>query len=257
MGLTSTLATMTEGATPGARAGAAHAVAGYEAFGYAHANGRECGGVRNVFERSPLQDEASAMPASPLTYRRDHSGPPLQSAETRLKALFVSGLEGDAQAYRDFLEELTRHLRGYLRRRIPQLRDDVEDLVQEILLAVHNARHTWRPDEPLTAWVHAIARYKLMDFFRSRARRDMLNDPLEDHTDLFAAPDDEPAQARRDIGKLLEQLPDKQRLPILHVKLEGLSVVEAAKLTGLSESAVKVGIHRGLKALAARIRGAR
>ncbi len=197
------------------------------------------------------------MPASPLTYRRDHPGPPLQSAETRLKALFVSGLEGDAQAYRDFLEELTRHLRGYLRRRIPQLRDDVEDLVQEILLAVHNARHTWRPDEPLTAWVHAIARYKLMDFFRSRARRDMLNDPLDDHTDLFAAPDDEPAQARRDIGKLLEQLPDKQRLPILHVKLEGLSVVEAAKLTGLSESAVKVGIHRGLKALAARIRGAR
>ncbi|CAD6561523.1 ECF RNA polymerase sigma factor SigF [Paraburkholderia hiiakae] len=180
----------------------------------------------------------------------------MHSAETRLKALFVSGLEGDAQAYRDFLEELTRHLRGYLRRRIPQLRDDVEDLVQEILLAVHNARHTWRPDEPLTAWVHAIARYKLMDFFRSRARRDVLNDPLDDHTDLFAAPDDEPAQARRDIGKLLEQLPDKQRLPIVHVKLEGLSVVETAKLTGLSESAVKVGIHRGLKALAARIRGA-
>jgi RNA polymerase sigma-70 factor (ECF subfamily) len=248
---------MTEGATPGARAGAAHAVAGREAFGYAHANGRECGGVRNQFESSPSQDQASAMPASPLTYRGDHPGRPLHSAETRLKALFVSGLEGDAQAYRDFLEELTRHLRGYLRRRIPQLRDDVEDLVQEILLAVHNARHTWRPDEPLTAWVHAIARYKLMDFFRSRARRDVLNDPLEDHTDLFAAPDDEPAQARRDIGKLLEQLPDKQRLPIVHVKLEGLSVVETAKLTGLSESAVKVGIHRGLKALAARIRGAR
>ncbi|HKT91407.1 MAG TPA: sigma-70 family RNA polymerase sigma factor [Paraburkholderia sp.] len=180
----------------------------------------------------------------------------MHSAETRLKALFVRGLEGDAQAYRDFLEELTRHLRGYLRRRIPQLRDDVEDLVQEILLAVHNARHTWRPDEPLTAWVHAIARYKLMDFFRSRARRDVLNDPLDDHTDLFAEPDDEPAQARRDIGKLLDQLPDKQRLPIVHVKLEGLSVVETAKLTGLSESAVKVGIHRGLKALAARIRGA-
>jgi RNA polymerase sigma-70 factor (ECF subfamily) len=248
---------MTEGATPGARAGAAHAVAGREAIGYAHANGREYGGARNNFESSPSQDQASGMPASPLTYRRDHPGRPLHTAETRLKALFVSGLEGDAQAYRDFLEELTRHLRGYLRRRIPQLRDDVEDLVQEILLAVHNARHTWRPDEPLTAWVHAIARYKLMDFFRSRARRDVLNDPLEDHTDLFAAPDDEPAQARRDIGKLLEQLPDKQRLPIVHVKLEGLSVVETAKLTGLSESAVKVGIHRGLKALAARIRGAR
>ncbi|CAM2153065.1 RNA polymerase sigma-70 factor, ECF subfamily [Paraburkholderia tropica] len=197
----------------------------------------------------------AGAPVTP-TDRCDSPGRPLYPAEIRLKALFVSGLEGDADAYRSFLQELTRHLRGYLRRRIPQLHDDVEDLVQEILLAVHNARHTWRPDEPLTAWVYAIARYKLMDFFRSRARRESLNDPLDDHADLFATPDDEPAQARRDIGKLLDQLPDKQRLPIVHVKLEGMSVVETAKLTGLSESAVKVGIHRGLKALAARIRGA-
>jgi RNA polymerase sigma-70 factor (ECF subfamily) len=179
----------------------------------------------------------------------------VQTAEDRLKALFVKGLAGDASAYRTFLDQLTRHLRGYLRRRIPTLRDDVEDLVQEILLAVHNARHTYRDGEPLTAWVHAIARYKLADFFRGRARREALHDPLEDHDDLFAAPDDEPANARRDIGKLLAHLPDKQRLPILHVKLEGLSVAETAQLTGLSESAVKVGVHRGLKALALRIRG--
>ena len=53
---------------------------------------------------------------------------------------------------------------------------------------------------------------------------------------------------------MLQTLPDKQRLPIEYVKLEGLSVVETARLTGLSESAVKVGVHRGLKALAARIR---
>lgn len=154
-----------------------------------------------------------------------------------------------------FLQALTRHLRGYLRRRIPQHRDDVEDLVQDILLAVHNARHTYRTDEPLTAWLHAIARYKLMDYFRSRARRESLNDPIDDYADLLAVSDDEPAQARRDIGKLLEDLPDKQRLPIVHMKLEGLSVMETARITGLSESAVKVGVHRGLKALAARLRG--
>lgn len=162
---------------------------------------------------------------------------------------------GDALAYQTFLSELSRHLRGFLRKRIPQLSDDVEDLVQEILLAVHNGRHTYRPDEPLTAWVHAIARYKLTDFFRARARRESLNDPLDDHAELFAVPDDAPSQARRDLGKLLDQLPDKQRLPIVHVKLQGLSVSETAKLTGLSESAVKVGVHRGLKALAARVRG--
>ncbi|CAM3942574.1 RNA polymerase sigma factor [Bordetella tumulicola] len=185
----------------------------------------------------------------------DEIGQYLYEVESRLSALLVSSLDGDAKAYARFLDELARHLRGYLRRRIPQRHDDVEDIVQEVLLAVHNARHTYRPDEPLTAWVHAIARYKLMDFFRVHARRDALNDPLDDHEDLFAVAVDEPAQARRDIRKLLDTLPDKQRLPIVHVKLEGLSVKETAQITGLSESAVKVGVHRGLRALAARIRG--
>lgn len=180
----------------------------------------------------------------------------MYSAEPRLKALFVSGLSGNADDYRSFLVELTRHLRGYLRKRIPHFREDTEDLVQEILLAVHNARHTFRPDEPLTAWVHAIARYKLMDFFRTHARRASLHEPLDDHEDIFAYTDDEPAEARRDIGKLLERLPDKQRLSIQHVKLQGLSIAEAAHLTGLTESAVKVSIHRGLKALAAFVRSA-
>ena len=179
----------------------------------------------------------------------------MQTAENQLKGLFTGGLAGDAAAYRSFLDVLSRHLRAYLRRRIPQRHDDVEDLVQEVLLAVHNARHTYRADEPLTAWVHAIARYKLMDFFRAHARRESLNDPLDDYADLLAASDDTPTEARRDIGKLLEHLPDKQRLPILHVKLQGLSVAETAQMTGLSESAVKVGVHRGLKALAARVRG--
>ena len=123
------------------------------------------------------------------------------SAEERLKTLFVSGLAGNASEYRVFLSELTRHLRGYLRKRIPQLHDDVEDLVQEILLAVHNARHTYRPDEPLTAWVHAIARYKLMDFFRTRARRESLHDPLDEHDDIFAESADEPADAHRETAR--------------------------------------------------------
>ncbi|QKM47693.1 hypothetical protein B7760_01716 [Burkholderia glumae] len=117
----------------------------------------------------------------------------MYAAEDRLKTLFVSGLDGDAKAYHGFLQELTRHLRGYLRKRIPQLHDDVEDLVQEILLAVHHARHTYRADEPLTAWVHAIARYKLMDLFRSRFRRQALDVPFDDdHEALFTAPTTSP-----------------------------------------------------------------
>lgn len=180
----------------------------------------------------------------------------VRCTEERLKALFVCGLAGDTAAYHAFLADLTAHLRGFLRKRLFQLQDDVEDLVQEVLLAVHNGRHTYRPDEPLTAWVHAIARYKLTDYFRARSRRETLNTPLDDELEIFATCDTEAADARRDLGTMLEHLPERQRLPIMHVKLQGLSVTETAKLTGLSESAVKVGVHRGLKALALKFQNA-
>ncbi|XQM38211.1 RNA polymerase subunit sigma [Cupriavidus sp. H19C3] len=137
-----------------------------------------------------------------------------------------------------------------IRHRLWYLEHDVEDLVQEVLLAVHNSRHTYRAEQRLGAWLQAIARYKLADYLRARSRREALHDPFDEEVAWFTASDNEPAHARRDLGKLLAQLPDKQRLPILHVKLEGRSVAETAKLTGLSASAVKVGIHRGLKALA-------
>ena len=180
----------------------------------------------------------------------------MHSIEERLKTLFLRGLQGDARRYHQFLDKLSAYLRGYLRKRLYNLQDHIEDIVQETLLAVHNARHTYRADQPLTAWVHAIARYKMMDFFRTRARNEGLNDALDDYQEIFANTDVEPADAQRDIGKLLALLPERQRVPIMHVKLQGLSVSQTAQVTGLSESAVKIGIHRGLKALAVKIRSA-
>lgn len=177
--------------------------------------------------------------------------------EDRLRDLLVRGLGGDRTAYHAFLQELSSHLRGYFRRRLTRLPDEIEDLVQETLLAVHNQRHTYEADQPVTAWLHAIARYKLVDLLRRRAGREALNDPLDEELDILSACETEAMDARRDIAKLLEQLPDRQRLPIQYVKLDGLSVSEAAHAAGMSESAVKVGIHRGLKALAAKIRGER
>lgn len=179
----------------------------------------------------------------------------LRRREIDLQALFLSGLKGNEADYARFLRELSTHLRGFLRARLLRQPDEIEDLLQEVLLAVHNGRQTYQASQPLTAWVFAIARYKLADFFRSRSRHDGLNDSIDDTDELFAEPCLEPAQASRDLDKLLEELPDKQRLPIMHVKLEGLSVTETARITGLSESAVKIGVHRGLKALAAIIRG--
>jgi RNA polymerase sigma-70 factor (ECF subfamily) len=175
--------------------------------------------------------------------------------EERLRALLMSGLAGDAAAYHRFLQELSAHLRGYFRKRLLGRPDDVEDLVQEVLLAVHNRRHTYRSGLPLTAWVHAIARYKWVDWLRSHAAREALEDPLDEEMEIFAFSANDAADAKRDIGRLLATLPDRQRLPIVHVKLEGLSVLEAARLTGMSVSAVKIGVHRGLKAIAAKIRG--
>ncbi len=197
-------------------------------------------------QSAPPISRRSMMPAIPK--------PAMQAVEAQLKGLLLRGLEGDETAYRAFLDALSTRLRAYIRKRLFHLHDEVEDIVQETLLAVHNARHTYRADQPLTAWLYAIARYKLMDFLRVRSRHDAFNEPLEDHHELFASVDEEQSSAKRDVGVLLEQLPDKQRLPIQHVKLEGLSVAQTAQLTGLSESAVKIGIHRGLKSLATKIR---
>ena len=173
--------------------------------------------------------------------------------EARLRALFVAALDGDNQAYAAFLKQIARRLRAYLRRRLYGWPDDVEDLVQECLLAMHNQRQSYLREQSVVAWAQAIARHKLIDLLRAKAAREQLHEPLDDDAEnfLLAAVDEESA-ARRDVLSLLAELPDRHRLPILLVKLEGFSVAEAALRTGMSESAVKVGVHRGLKALAAR-----
>ena len=176
----------------------------------------------------------------------------MTATEARLRELLVRSFRGDADAYHAFLRELSAHLRAFFRKRLASAPDEVEDLVQETLLAVHNQRHTYDPSQPLTAWLHAIAKYKLVDLLRRRAHT--LHEPLDDDLEVLAAAETNAPEARRDLANLLERLPERQRLPIMHMKLEGLSVTETARITGMSESAVKVGVHRGLKALAAMIR---
>jgi len=178
----------------------------------------------------------------------------LREREDQLKSLLLRGLAGEGAAYEAFLRELGAILRAFLRGRLARVPDEVEDLVQETLIAVHNQRHTYDAGQPVTAWAHAIARYKMIDFLRRRSIREAVQEPLEDDADFLASSDEEAREARRDLAVLLGQLPDRHRLPIVLMKLEGLSVAEAAKRTGMSESAVKVGVHRGLKALAALIR---
>lgn len=188
------------------------------------------------------------------TPHRMQAHPRAAAAEDRLRRQFLAAQGGDAIAYRQFLTALGAHLRALFRRRLAQLPDEVEDLVQETLLAVHHARHTYREGQPLTAWVHAIARYKLVDFLRARSRRAAVQVPLDDDADLFAAADDNATETRRDLDQMLQTLPERQRRALVMVKLAGASVAETARATGLSEASVKVGVHRALKALSARFR---
>lgn len=184
----------------------------------------------------------------------------LRGTEVRLHALFLKGMDGDALAYRRFLEDTAMHLRAFLRRRLSRWPDEVEDLVQEALLAIHNQRLSYDTRVPLTAWIYAIARYKLIDWLRRHSRRDSLHDSLydvaADESALFSSADEEAGEARRDLAKLLATLPDKQRDAIVHTKLNGLSVREVASLLQMSEAAIKVAVHRGLKTLATTLRDA-
>nr|WP_015061145.1 sigma-70 family RNA polymerase sigma factor [Pseudomonas sp. K-62]BAM13981.1 RNA polymerase sigma factor [Pseudomonas sp. K-62] len=173
--------------------------------------------------------------------------------EAELKALMTAGQDGDATAHRMLLEHLSRLLRGYFKGRLARVgrsAAEAEDLVQEALMAIHTRRHTYDPAEPLTPWVYAIARYKLIDYLR-QTRPAMAEMPIEDAGDILATDDHVAVESSLDLHRLLGQLPDKVRRAVQHVKLDGMSVRETANRCGMSESAVKVSVHRGFKALAA------
>lgn len=197
-----------------------------------------------------------APAARPHTARSPWRASTVSSTDTRdpefrLKSLFLAGLDGDRAAYREFLAQLTPHLRAFLRKRLQQQPAEVEDLLQEALLAIHLHRHTFDRGQALTPWAYTITRHKLIDFTRRHARTEAQHDPLEESHELLLTVDLEADTARRDVHKLLNLLPDRHRLPLLHTRINGLSVAEAAQLTGMSEAAVKIGVHRGLKALSA------
>jgi RNA polymerase sigma-70 factor (ECF subfamily) len=173
----------------------------------------------------------------------------LSEAEPRLKTLMVAALDGDASAYRALLAALVPHLRAYFARRLGGA--DAEDMVQETLIAIHTKRASYDRTLPFTAWLHAVARYKLIDHFRRAKLRRTL--PIEEADSVFAEEEGESVSARRDVEKLLAALPENKRRLVRQVKIEGLSTAEAAQASGMSQSAVKVGVHRALKSLSAMI----
>jgi RNA polymerase sigma-70 factor (ECF subfamily) len=171
----------------------------------------------------------------------------VRADEATLARLMRLSQQGDKQAYATLLDCCQRWLRGYYSRRVAP--SQLDDLVQETLIALHAKRASWDATRLFLPWLAAIARYRWVDHLRRLYRAD----EHELHEDLIGT-DDEPAvSARISIDRLLGLLPPAQERAIALVKIEGLSIAEASQATGQSESLVKVNIHRGLKKLAAMI----
>ncbi|MEP5938019.1 MAG: sigma-70 family RNA polymerase sigma factor [Erythrobacter sp.] len=166
--------------------------------------------------------------------------------EATLARLMVTAQKGDKSAYNVLLSEAGLWLERYFRRRVPP--HQLDDLVQDVMLALHNKRATYDPDRPFLPWLAAIARYRWVDHLRKVYKHE--SDLLEDN-DAIEESDEEAIAARVSLERLFVHLPKKQAEAIELVKIEGHSIRETAERTGQSESAVKVNIHRGLKKLSA------
>lgn len=177
----------------------------------------------------------------------------LDDLEAVLRPAFLAALEGDAAAYRRFLDLIGGRLRGFLRGQLARAglsgADEAEDVLQETLLALHLSRHTYDPGIPVTAWAHAIARYKLIDHLR-RSGRHRGHLQIDDEVLALAAPAHAASDAKLDVERALSGLPERTRALIDRVKLKGGSLAEAAREAGMTETAAKVALHRGLKAMA-------
>lgn len=165
----------------------------------------------------------------------------------------TAALAGDEPAYHRLLAALAPVLRAYARRTLAQMgasTADAEDIVQETLLAIHLHRNTWRQTDPIGPWVTAIARYKLIDSLRRRGRRaevaiDDLADALPD-----GGADQEEELGRRQVIRLVDRLEGRQGAIVRAISLEGADIKDTAAKFGMSEGAVRVALHRGLKTLA-------
>jgi len=179
-----------------------------------------------------------------------------QSDEIEWAGLMRAGLGGDPASYRALLQTLAPYLRALARRGMARAglgSADVEDVVQETLLAIHVKRHTWNSDQPLRPWLNAIARHKLIDAMRRRGRRGEV--PIDGLEDFL--PDTAPAveTSQGELARLVGRLEGRQLSIVQAISLDGISISDAAAKFAMSEGAVRVTLHRGLRKLAELYRG--
>ena len=172
---------------------------------------------------------------------QEHQAKQYASDEARWSDLMASAQSGDEFAYRQLLAELSRAVHRYLSHRLGACHF-VDDCVQEVLIAVHQARHSYDPARPFRPWLFAIVRYKAIDAMRRGGReRDNLSLDETLAANPVAGPDSELGS-----GQMLARLPEGLRAAVVLTKIAGLSVAETAQRLSISESAVKVRVHRGI-----------
>jgi len=173
------------------------------------------------------------------------------SSPKDLSALMRAARAGDGEAYRQLLGEVAIWLRGVVRRGLVRAAmgvEDSEDIVQETLLAMHLKRDSWDDSQPLEPWLRAIAHHKLVDQLRRRGFREHLD--IDDHAETLAAPDKGDEGSSVDARQMLSTLPERQRLIVGAISIEGHSARDVGQQLGMSEGAVRVALHRALKLLA-------
>ncbi len=161
---------------------------------------------------------------------------------------------GDDRAYETLLRALLPLLRGYVRRRVGDA-SAAEDLVQDVMLSIHRARHTYRPERAFGPWWRTVARNATIDYYRRRGRRVTRELPL-DGIDIAADDDgvDRDDSLSPALRAALDALPANQREAVEWIHVQGLSVAEAAGRAGVTPGALKVRAHRGYRALRKRLR---
>jgi len=172
-----------------------------------------------------------------------------------LETLMRLALAGDQRAYADLLQATARLLRPFLARRLSQS-DAVEDLLQEILLSIHKARHTYDGKRPYRPWALAIAKFRLLDHLRAHYA-DHLRQAIElsELEDILHEHVTESALTYESIEGEIDKLPEKQATILRMMHREGYTAKEVAEKIGMNESAVKVAAHRAYKILKKKLEG--
>ncbi len=175
----------------------------------------------------------------------------LRHREQQLGDLLRAALNGDEAAYRQFLDLFSQALRPVVRSaclRAGLQLSEHEDILQEVMLAVHAKRYTWQTSEPLGPWVQAIVRYKVIDTFRRRGRR--IEIPIEDVIDDLPAPiaEIEPSAASI-LDRYMSALTTRQYDIVKSVSIEDASIRQTANRLSMTEGAVRVALHRAIASL--------